>query len=187
MARLLAVFERAAPPQLATPRLALRPCDDADLDALHALWTDPKVRRFLWDDRVIERAVAAEAIAASRSSFAAEGIGQWIVEPRGGSELLGFAGLRAIDGGGEIELLYALHPAHWGRGYAVEASRAVLVHGFETVGLERIAGRTDTPNAASARVLERLGMRFEGERPVAGRPTLHYAIARDEFADRRHA
>ena len=183
--RLLAVFERAAPPQLATPRLSLRPCTEGDLDALHALWTDARVRRYLWDDRVIERSVAAEVIAASRASFAADGIGQWAVEPRGGGDLLGCAGLRAIDASGEIELLYALLPAHWGKGYAVEASRAVLAHGFDRVGLARVEGRTDTPNRASARVLERLGMRFEGERQVAGRPTLHYAITRAEFAARR--
>jgi GMP synthase-like glutamine amidotransferase/RimJ/RimL family protein N-acetyltransferase len=185
LARLLGVFERDAPsagPRLATERLALRPLVGADLDALHALFTDPQVRRFLWDDRVIERSVAAEVIEASAARFAEAGVGAWVIEPRGGGELLGFAALRRIDGAGEIELLYGLAPAHWGKGYAVEASRAVLAHGFDGVGLERIAGRVDSPNRASVRVLERLGMRFEGESAVAGRPTLHYAITRAEFA-----
>jgi RimJ/RimL family protein N-acetyltransferase len=164
---------------LATPRLRLRPCTPADVDALHALWTDPEVRRWLWDGVAIERAVAAGVVAASAGSFAAAGYGQWVVERAGA--LAGFAGLRAIEGG-EIELLFGLAPAHWGRGYATEASRAVLAHGFGACGLARIAGRTDAPNRASARVLERLGMRFEGERAVAGRPTLHYGLSREAFA-----
>jgi RimJ/RimL family protein N-acetyltransferase len=171
-------------PRLATPRLALRPCSRADLDALHALWIDAQVRRFLWDDRVIERCVAADVIEASLASFAARGIGMWVIEPRGGAALLGFAGLREIAEDEELELLYGLLPAHWGRGYAVEASRAVLAHGFGAAALDRIAGRTDSPNRASARVLERLGMRFEGERLVDGRSTLHYAIERGEWERR---
>ena len=184
LARLLSVFEGSAP-RLATARLSLRPAEAADVDALHALWTDAEVRRYLWDDRVIDRSLAAEVVEASRASFAEQGIGQWVVESAGGGGLLGCAGLRAVEGADEVELLYALHPSHWGRGYAVEASRAVLAHGFEAAGLPRIEGRTDTPNRASARVLERLGMRFEGERPVAGRPTLHYAITRAEFGAHR--
>jgi RimJ/RimL family protein N-acetyltransferase len=139
------------------------------------------VRRWLWDDVVIDRATAAAVIAASEASFAAQGFGMWCVEVRGEAGLIGFAGLREIEARPEVEVLYGLAPAQGGRGFATEASRAVLAHGFQTAGLARIAGRTDTPNRASARVLERLGMRFEGERIVGGRPTLHYAIDRETF------
>ena len=167
---------------LTTERLVLRPCAGSDVDALHALWTDPKVRRWLWDDRVIDRATAAEVVAASEQSFAASGYGQWCVAERhGDGALVGFAGLRAIEDTPEIEVLYGFAPSHWGKGLATEAARAVLAHGFETVGLARIAGRTDTPNRDSARVLERLGMTFEGERVVNGLPTVHFGMARAAF------
>lgn len=139
------------------------------------------MRRWLWDDAVIERATAAEVIAASEASFAARGYGQWCVAMREAAGLIGFAGLREIEGESDVEVLYGFAPSQWGRGLATEASRAVLAHGFEIVGLARIAGRTDTPNRASARVLERLGMHFEGERLVGDCPTLHYAITRDAF------
>ena len=91
------------------------------------------------------------------------------------------AGLREIEPTPDVEVLYGFTPAHWGNGLATEASRAVLAHGFQSAGLARIAGRTDTPNRASARVLERLGMRFEAEHIVNERPTLHYAIERETF------
>ena len=169
------------PLQLVTPRLRLRPAEAGDVDALHGLWIHADVRHWLWDDVVIERETAAERVAASCASFARAGFGHWIVTRPPGGALLGSAGLVEIDPAVGPELLYAFHPSHWGRGYATEASRAVLAHGFGRCGLERIAGRTDAPNRASARVLERLGMRFEGERPVAGRPTLHYVLSRTDF------
>jgi RimJ/RimL family protein N-acetyltransferase len=168
--------------EIETERLRLRPAAEADVDGLHALWTDAEVRRYLWDDRVIDRATAAERVAASAASFEAAGWGLWIAEPRGGAaELLGHAGLIELEPALGPELVYAFHPRVWGRGLAREAARAVLAHGFERVGLERIPGRTDTPNRASARVLEALGMRFEGESLVHGRPTLCYAIERGFF------
>jgi RimJ/RimL family protein N-acetyltransferase len=158
---------------LRTPRLLLRPCAESDRDALHALWTDPDVRRYLWDDEVIPVERAAAEIRASVASFEAEEIGCWVVCPAGSAEPVGFAGLRRIEEG--VEILFALLPRFWGRGLATEAARAVLEYGLPRLG--RILGRTDTPNRRSVRVLERLGMEFEGERPVQGLPTLHYAIS----------
>jgi len=171
-------FLSAASHALATARLTLRPCTTADVDALHALWTDAAVRRWLWDDVVIDRATAAEVVAASAASFAAHGYGQWCVEIRDAPGLIGFAGLREVEGESDVEVLYGFQPSQWGRGFADEAARAVLAHGFESARLERIVGRTDTPNRRSVRVLARLGMRFEGERLVNDRPTVHYAITR---------
>jgi RimJ/RimL family protein N-acetyltransferase len=165
-----------------TVRLRLRPAREADIGALHALWTDAGVRRFLWDDRVIDRATAAERVASSVASFARAGWGLWIVEARNGDgALLGHAGLIEMDPALGPELIYAFHPSAWGRGYAAEASRAVLAHVFGRLGMTRVPGRTDTPNRQSARVLERLGMRFEGEELVNGRPTVSYSITREAF------
>ena len=167
-------------PLLATQRLTLRPATLADLPDLHALFNDARVRRWLFDDRVVTESAAREIIEASTASFAGRSFGQWIVSETGAPALLGCAGLFSADGV-EIEILYAVHPAHWGRGLATEAARAVLDHGFRTLALPRIAARADTPNAESIRLMERLGMRFEEERPIAGRPTVHYALTREEW------
>ncbi|MBM0258068.1 GNAT family N-acetyltransferase [Micromonospora sp. 4G55] len=59
------------------------------------------------------------------------------------------------------EIGYVLHPDHAGHGYATEAAREMLRLGFDELGLHRIVGRLDARNTASARVLERLGMRRE--------------------------
>jgi ribosomal-protein-alanine N-acetyltransferase len=167
-------------PVLATPRLTLRPATLDDLPALHALFTDPRVRRWLFDDRIVSEAGAREIVEASAASFAGRGFGQWVLLEPGQTELLGCAGLFTADGV-EIEILYAVHPAHWGRGLATEAARAVLDHGFRTLSLPRIAARADTPNVESIQLMERLGMRFEEEKPIDGRPTVHYALTREQW------
>ncbi len=159
----------------------MRPCRRTDLDDLHALWTDRAVRRFLWDDRAIAREEAADVVEASLRSFDESGYGQWVLAVAPDSATVGFCGLRPIDAGPEIELLYGLHPAHWGCGLATEASSAVLAYAFEELNLAAVAARVDAPNQASLRVLERLGMRFLGERPLDGRPTRHFEISRGEY------
>lgn len=169
---------------LRSARLLLSPCELADVPALHALWTDAQVRRWLWDDVVIPEAAARDVVRESLASFAERGFGQWALRDGEPGELFGAVGLRAFDEGREIELLYALHPSRWGAGLAAEAAAAVLDHAFRRLALPRIAARADAPNRASLRLLERLGMRCEGERPVQGRPTVHYAMEREAFLAR---
>ena len=140
------------------------------------------MRRFLWDDRVIARGETAGVIEASVASFASHGFGQWLAFPREGGGLAGFSGLRLVDGTPDVELLYALAPAGWGRGLASEAARAVLRHGFTALGIPRILARADAPNAASIRVMHRLGMRFERRGLEHGLDTVCYSLAREDFA-----
>jgi RimJ/RimL family protein N-acetyltransferase len=172
-------------PILETRRLTLRPFLSEDAEALHLFFTHPDVRHFLWDDRVITPETVRGLIEASLSSFSNVGFGQWVAEDRRTGALVGFCGLRPSNETPEIEILYGLVRERWGEGLATEAGNAVLTHAFLVVGLSRVIGRTDSPNLASARVLERLGMRFEGEREVDGRPTLHYAISCAAFREPR--
>ena len=166
--------------ELRTERLRLRPLEPGDRFALHRLWTEPAVRRFLWDDRVIELATVDEVIAKSAASFAAAGHGLFaLLEPRGDA-LLGAAGIYPLQPG-EPELIYSLAPACWGRGLASEASRAVIADVFERLGFARVLARTDVPNRASVAVMERLGMTSAGEREENGRPTVSYTLTRQSW------
>jgi RimJ/RimL family protein N-acetyltransferase len=166
------------PVELHTARFVLRPIEPADRAALHRLWTAPEVRRFLWDDRVIDLATVDGVIARSAASFAGEGFGLFALREPGGAELLGAVGIYRLAPELEPELIYSLAPACWGRGLASEASRAVISDAFGRLGFARVLARTDTPNRASIAVMERLGMRYLGEREEAGRPTVSYTLAR---------
>jgi [ribosomal protein S5]-alanine N-acetyltransferase len=171
------------PIELRSARLVLRPIEPADREALHRLWTDPAVRRFLWDDRVIDFATIDEVIARSTASFAGEGFGLFALRAPGGAELLGAAGIHCLAPGLEPELIYSLAPVCWGRGLASEASRAVIADAFGRLGFARVLARTDTPNRASIEVMKRLGMQYLGEREEDGRPTVSYTLVRPEEVD----
>ena len=96
---------------------------------------------------------------------------------------VGFCGLRHFgEPPQDVEILYGLLPAHWGRGLATEAARAVLDHGFSR-GLPRIFAGADSPNAASFQVMARLGMRHHGTRVLNGVEAVYHSLdARDPSA-----
>lgn len=77
-------------------------------------------------------------------------------------ELHGAIGLSIDQAHSRGELGYWISVADWGRGYATESSRAIISFGFSELGLHRIQARHFTRNPSSGRVMEKLGMRFEG-------------------------
>src|SRR5262249_2080672 len=91
---------------LETPRLRLHPFARRDVDALHAQWLDPDVRRHLWDGRVIARDEVVAVVNESIASFATRRFGLWTIEA--GSTPIGFAGLRRIPESDDVELYYGL-------------------------------------------------------------------------------
>lgn len=166
---------------LSTPRLLLRPCTHADRPALLAIFRDPYVRRYLWDSRIVGAREVDGILAESDASFSAHGVGLWSAAERDGRdrEPCGFAGARP-GAGGELELIYGFLPTVWGRGYALEAARAVLARAFAN-GKARVWASTDVENRASEKVMRRLGMRFDRRERIGGLPQVFYVIARDEF------
>jgi len=167
--------------ELDSEKLHLRPLQFQDCAALHTVFTHPEVRRFLWDDRIVEPDETAATIKASILSFEARLFGYWAAFQHGDPELAGFAGLRLFGEPEEVELLYGITPGLWGKGLATEAAGAVLRYGFETIGLPRIYGGADPPNTSSLKVLQRLGMSFEREQVEAGRSARYYMVTQEEW------
>ncbi|MBG0831923.1 GNAT family N-acetyltransferase [Planomonospora sp. ID67723] len=177
-----------------TDRLLLRPFTLGDLDALHAVQSLPEVTRYLyWEAR--DREQVRESLEAKLAQTALLDEGQALslaVEIAATGEVIGdgllFWHSRTHRAG---EIGYVLHPDHHGRGYATEVGRALLELGFDGLGLHRVTGRIDGRNTASARVLERLGMRREAHLVenewVKGEWTdeVVYAILRREWQARR--
>lgn len=168
--------------ELSTERLVLRPFAADDVDALHTLWADREVRRYLFDGEVPARERVVEIVENSVEGFADAGYGFFSLRHRQSpAEIMGFSGFRPFDEAGVVEMLFAVQPSHWGRGYATEASREVLRYGFEQCGLRRVVATTDTPNQRSVRVLQRLGLFFEKRRERHGLDTVYYAMTAEEF------
>ena len=149
---------------LHSQRLAFRPVGGADLNELWRLWTDPDVRRFLWDDRAITREEAATTIA-DCEALAQRGLGLWVLRSKDSDALIGCAGLFPVTTAamyeprlaGLVEPLIALAPEHWGQGYASEALQALIDHATSHLGIAQLAAVTDVPNERSDRMLRRAG------------------------------
>lgn len=169
--------------ELETPRLLLKPCRIVDVERAHGLWTDPGVRRFLFDDRIITQDEARSFVEASLESFEQRGYGLWLAFERGGNKLIGFAGLLPSEDEAP-NLIYGMHPDFWGKGYATEAAGAVLRCASETLALSKIKADVDEPNAESIRVLERLGLRRVKRAVVKGRALLYFERSFHEGAGR---
>lgn len=157
--------------ELRTERLNLLPFATGDEGQLLALFTREEVRRYLLDGIVVERRWVVREIEESRGRFAAGSAGLWSIrepdafDPTGqpdGPPIIGFAGFRPFFDPPQLQLLYGLHPAHWGRGLATEAARAAVAFGFDVCGFPSVTGATDAPNRASVRVLEALGLTLKG-------------------------
>ena len=84
-------------PTLISSRLELRPVRQSDVDALWSLWTDPDVRRFLWDDREISRDEAAATLA-DCIALDERGLGLWVITPRYAAKLDSGRPAKAISG-----------------------------------------------------------------------------------------
>jgi RimJ/RimL family protein N-acetyltransferase len=149
---------------LSTDRLELRPFRDDDLDALCEMDGDSETTRYLyWGPRTRAEVRVSLARRRTMTSIEREGDGlRLAIVLKSSGLLVGDVSLyyRSKEHG-QGEIGFVLHPAHHGHGYAGEAVRVLLGLGFDGLGLHRIVGRCDPRNAASARLMERLGMRRE--------------------------
>ena len=127
-----------------TERLLIRPPTDDERGAILALWRVPANERVPPDVSEEQLRTWAESV-------------RWGVWERETEELVGDCGLFFDEGHGEWELAYGFRRDRWGRGYATEAARACVRHGFDELDLEKIVADVDPANVASVRVLEKCG------------------------------
>ncbi len=147
-----------------TERLTLRPYDDDDFDAALEYWSIPEVTQYVpMGPYTRDTFPARFERVKGRSSIAGEGQGLVLaVVPEGVGRAVGDMTLHwGSDQHRTGELGFILHPDHQGRGYATEASRALLALAFDRLGAHRMMARLDARNSASAAVLLKLGMRQE--------------------------
>jgi ribosomal-protein-alanine N-acetyltransferase len=161
--------------RLDTPRLRLRPFRAGDVDAIHAVYSDPQVMRWVGAGPMADRAASERLLASYAVHQRTHGFSFWAVVESASGALIGDAGLHRTAAG-EVELGYTLARAFWGRGYATEAARAWLDAAFGELRIEDVVALVEPPNRGSRHVLEKLGMRRDGTRMAFGREHLLYRI-----------
>ncbi|MGH7287351.1 MAG: GNAT family N-acetyltransferase [Myxococcota bacterium] len=159
----------------------MRPLLHADLERLTEIWTDPEVARLLLT-RPRDRAEVEERLLAMIEHARLWGL--WALELRATGALIGRCGFYPYRGEGarpplpEPELAYFVAREQWGLGLASEAARAALDALFGSHSCERSLALVHPENAASRRVLEKVGMRAIGPVSVAGATAMLHATQR---------
>ena len=146
---------------LRTTRLLLRPYTPEDIPALLPLIGAREVAATtLRIPHPYTQAEAEEFI--RRAQAGSDDSVRFAVEIKASSTLIGGVGLRLDPAHHHAELGYWIGVPYWGNGYATEAARALLLHGFNDLKLHRIHASHFSNNPASGNVLRKLGMRSEG-------------------------
>jgi [ribosomal protein S5]-alanine N-acetyltransferase len=147
---------------LKTKRLGFSYWTSDDFTLARQLWGDPEVARFLGgpftDQQIHQRLERHMALLRDYN------VQYWPIFLRETGDHVGCGGLQPYRLDDQIyELGFHLHRAYWGRGLAEEAARAVIGYAFEFLGLETLFAGHHPENAASRRVLEKLGFQYAGE------------------------
>jgi len=149
--------------RIETDRLALRRWEPRDRTPFAALNGDPEVM-----SPPLKPAESDGLIEAFEAHWETDGFAFAAAERREDGAFAGMVSLQRFDGpppiGVCVEVGWRLARVYWGRGYATEAARAWLAHGFGSLGLAEIVAFTEADNARSLAVMARLGMTPDPER-----------------------
>ncbi len=158
-----------------TARLVLREMTEADAEHLVLLGRNPNVMRFIPGEPPVE--THADALAVVRERIFPQyalGLGRWACIEKATGAYLGWCGIKEIDG--EYDIGYRFFEHHWGKGYATEA--AIATRDFARAHLrgKRVVGKALVGNAASRRVLEKIGLVYEKEEEREGERAAVYVL-----------
>lgn len=162
-----------------TDRLRLRTMAADDAAFYYELVNDPTWLEFIGDKGIRTVAQARAAIIDGPLAMQARhGHSLYVMERKLDGEMLGLCGLIRRDSLPDVDIGYAIRPAHFGQGYTYEAAVAVLSLARGPLGIRRLLGITDPGNSSSIALLHKLGLRFVEARPLPphGRPTNIYAL-----------
>ncbi len=147
-----------------TERLLLRPVREADIDATFERRNDPEVAEYQDWTMPYTRERAEEAIVRGLAMDGPTNDAWWMLTVADADDtvVIGDLVMHVTADGHTAEIGYTFDRRHWGQGLALEAATALVEHLFEVVGVSRVEGKLHPDNTASAMLLERVGMLFEG-------------------------
>jgi RimJ/RimL family protein N-acetyltransferase len=148
-----------------TDRLILRTWKAEDAEPYYHINQDLKVIEFLPGPMSMQK--VEDFIAAENLQFEKMGYTLWAVEEKEMGKLMGFIGLNSPEWKSHftpcVEIGWRLGSPYWNKGFATEGAKAVLEYGFNQLGLSEIVSFTVPENIASLRVMEKIGMKRDGD------------------------
>jgi [ribosomal protein S5]-alanine N-acetyltransferase len=162
---------------LQTERLRLEPWLPEEWIALRPIATDPEVMRYISDGRPWPEDQIREFIQRQIRHHSTRSFCLWKLVEKATGRVIGFCGLQPVEvaGRNEIEIGWWLARDMWGQGLATEAARVALADSFDRAGLHRIIAIAQPANHASIRIMEKLGMHYEGDAVHKGINVVIYA------------
>jgi ribosomal-protein-alanine N-acetyltransferase len=175
------------PVTLSSDRIRLRQWREEDRETFAAMNADARVMEFFRSH--LSRAESDAMVDRIHRHFEQRGFGLWAIEVPGVAPFIGFTGLEAVPASRFhfapcVEIGWRLAPPYWGQGYASEAARLALYHGFATLALREIVSFTSETNRRSRAVMERIGMArdpaddFDHPAIVEGHPLRRHVLYR---------
>lgn len=164
---------------LQTDRLLLREFEESDAPFILDLLNSEGWLRYIGDRGVRDLAGAEGYLRKGPiTSYRENGFGLWMVELLEGGIPVGMCGFINRDTLEDIDIGYALHPDHYGKGYALEAAQACMRYARHCLVLPRVVAVTDPGNESSIALLKKLGFRFAKQIDFAnsGEPSNLYQI-----------
>jgi RimJ/RimL family protein N-acetyltransferase len=164
--------------------LRLEPWTSKHLDGLNLLSSDPLVMRHV-GGVTQSREETAAAIERQLGRWATHGFGWWSFFDRATGELIGAGCIQHVAGvpANPLEIGWRLRPNRWGLGFATEAAVAMGTFAFDRLGIELLLAVAMPENAASLRVMERLGMCYRGIERWYDMDVATYAITAAEWRE----
>ena len=153
---------------LETDRLLLREIRLSDAEDMFRLDSSPNVVKYLGNNPVKSIEESITLIEMIRNQYIQNGIGRFAVVLKESNEFIGWCGIKFLTEPENnyvnvYEIGYRLIEEHWGKGYGFEAAKAWLDYGFNTMKVKTMYASVHKENAASKRILEKLGLQITSE------------------------
>jgi [ribosomal protein S5]-alanine N-acetyltransferase len=173
------MFEHVGSATMDTERLVLRPFDGDDVDATLRNWAgDERVQKPYGEPVYPTREAVSELLAGYIQRYDKGDYYRWVIDEKNGARSIGQIAFFLVDTKNHFaEIEYCIGVEFQDKGYATEATRAVIEYGFQTMGLNKVQICHNARNPRSKRVIEKCGFTHEG--------TLRdYFLMDGEFVDR---
>jgi RimJ/RimL family protein N-acetyltransferase len=165
---------------LHTERLRLEPITDRHYDGMRRMSADPEVMRFLNKGKPQTDEETRAGIERIKRRWEEWGYSWWALIETGSGDMVGAACLQhlALEDANPLEIGWRLTRDSWGKGYASEAARSIVRHAFDIVGVDVVLAVAHPDNAASIKVMQRLGMQYVGIETHYDMPCVVYQLMR---------
>lgn len=158
-----------------TERLFLREFILDDAEKFYQLNLNPNVIRYT-GNTAFKSIDEAKSFLENYNDYKENGYGRWAVINKNSSEFIGWCGLKYCELENETDIGFRFFEEEWNKGYATESATACLKYGFDVLKLNKIIGRAMKENAASIKVLEKIGLVYETDCVFENKEAVIYKI-----------